>query len=69
MKKKLRRIAFTEYDVAHLYELSHTHFSIADGSATCGCCNRLKRRLEKFIGPAETKYIQRETPKKYCPRP
>ena len=48
------RISFNESDAEHLYELSSEHF--VDG---CYHCEKLKKRLEKFIGKKTVRHTKR----------
>jgi len=61
---KKRRISFSEYDVAHLYELALDNFCVSEKEGVCHICLDLKKRLEKFVGKKEIKHIQRQI-KKY----
>lgn len=58
----MKRISFNENDAGHLYELALEHFQ-----PKCYTCNKIKGRLEKFIGKKEvddkTKIIKRNG---YC---
>lgn len=57
-----KRISFSQQDAQHLYELSLEHFQ--EG---CNECNKLKSRLETFIGPAEVRSTKRSVKKNgYC---
>jgi hypothetical protein len=67
--KYQKKMSFTAYDAAHLYELALERFSTSRGERACPCCARLKRRLENFIGPDETQHIQKLAPERGCPRP
>lgn len=53
------RISFDEYFASHLYELSLENFQ--DG---CAVCERIKKRLEKFIGEKEVRHIKKVIKKK-----
>ena len=60
--KKINRISFTEQDSQHLYELSLEHFQ--EG---CFICEKLKKRLENFIGKKDVQRIKNATRKNgYC---
>ncbi|OGI78109.1 hypothetical protein A3C57_01810 [Candidatus Nomurabacteria bacterium RIFCSPHIGHO2_02_FULL_33_12] len=60
--KKSSRISFTEQDSKHLYELSLEHFQ--EG---CFFCDKLKNRLENFIGKKDIKKIKDSVNKNgYC---
>jgi hypothetical protein len=50
----MSRITFDEYDAEHLYELSLQNFQ--DG---CYQCEKIKNRLEKFIGKKEVRRLKR----------
>jgi len=51
---KNRRISFNEYAAEHLYELCLENFQ-----EKCYECDRIKSRLEKFIGEKEVRSIKR----------
>jgi hypothetical protein len=51
--KKSNRISFSKYDSNHLYELSLEHFQ--EG---CFVCNKLKKRLQDFIGKKNVQQIR-----------
>jgi hypothetical protein len=56
------RISFNENDACHLYELSLEHFQ-----NKCGQCEKIKSRLEKFIGKENVRHIKRQVKKyPYC---
>src|SRR3989344_2965906 len=59
-----RRISFSTYDAAHLYELALEHFCISKDEGVCHVCLAVKIRLEKHIGKKEVDRIRRQT-KKY----
>ena len=46
----MKRISFNDYDAFHIYELMLEHFC-----GSCVECERLKNRLEKFIGKKAVK--------------
>lgn len=48
-----RRISFTDYDIAHLYELACGNFQ-----AGCHMCEHNKRRMERFLGKKMVKKIR-----------
>ncbi len=61
----MKRISFDAHDATHLYELSLEHFCL--GEANCYTCEKLKKRLEAFIGEKETKAVTRTIKKNgYC---
>jgi hypothetical protein len=49
-----KRISFTKYYAGHLYELMLENFE-----PKCYECNRIKTRLEKFIGKDEVAFEKR----------
>ena len=55
-----RRISFSQYDAAHLYDLALEHFCVSKEEGVCHVCVNLKNRLEKFIGEEEVKYIRKQ---------
>lgn len=57
--EKNKRITFDKYDAKHLYELTLENFQKG-----CYNCNKIKERLEKFIGDKDVKHIK-EIVKKY----
>lgn len=60
--KKNKRISFTEQDIKHLYELSLEHFQKG-----CFMCDKLKKRLEDFIGKKDVLRIKNSIHKNgYC---
>lgn len=60
IKKSAPRISFSEYDVAHLYELALENFCVSEEEGVCYVCLRLKTRLEKMIGKKEVARIHRQ---------
>jgi len=52
------RIAFSIEDADHLYELSLEHFQPG-----CYSCDKIKKRLEKFIGPNRVRQTKRAVKK------
>lgn len=63
--QKPKRISFDEHHAIHLYELALEHF--CDGPSGCYTCQRLKDRLESFIGPKNVKSVTRTIKKNgYC---
>jgi len=62
-----RRISFSAYDAAHLYELALEHFCVSKEEGVCAVCFTLKKRLEKFVGKKEVRRIRQQTKKhRYC---
>lgn len=60
--KKHKRISFTEQDSEHLYELSLEHFQ--EG---CFVCDKIKKRLEDFIGKKRVQQTKNNVRKNgYC---
>lgn len=60
--KKSNRISFTELDSQHLYELSLEHFQKG-----CFMCDKIKKRLENFIGKKDVQRIKNGIRKNgYC---
>jgi len=60
--KKYNRISFTKQDSEHLYELSLEHFQ--EG---CFVCDKIKKRLEDFIGKKDIRWIKNSIRKNgYC---
>ena len=60
--KKHNRISFTQQDLGHLFELSLEHFQ--EG---CFWCDKLKKRMEDFIGEKDVKRIKKSVHKNgYC---
>lgn len=51
--KKDNRISLAEQDLKHLYELSLEHFQ-----EDCFMCNKLKKRLQNFIGKKDVRQIK-----------
>ena len=51
---KHKRISLYDYDCEHLYELSLQHFQ-----KECGECQRIKKKVEKFIGKKEVAWVKR----------
>lgn len=60
---KTRRISFTDYDIAHLYELSVENFQVFENGC-CPQCKLIKDRIEKFLGEKEVNKIKKVV-KKY----
>lgn len=59
-----KRITFTQPDAHELYELSLEHFQLG-----CVSCDRLKKKLEIFLGEEEVKQITKTIKKNgYCNR-
>jgi hypothetical protein len=54
----MTRIAFSIEDANHLYELSLEHFQPG-----CYSCDKIKKRLEKFIGPNLVRQTRRAVKK------
>lgn len=52
---KSRRLSFTDYDVAHLYELACENFQ-----AGCHMCAHNKNRMERFLGKKVVKKIRED---------
>jgi len=60
--KKVNRISFGQQDLQHLYELSLEHFQKG-----CFMCDKLKKRLENFIGKKDVRRIKNSVHKNgYC---
>jgi len=60
--KKQKRISFDEYTAEHIYELCLENFQKG-----CYDCDKIKARLEKFIGEKEVRSIKRAVKKfPYC---
>lgn len=60
--KKSNRISFSKYDAYHLYDLSLEHFQ--EG---CFECDKLKKRLQDFIGKKDVRRIKNGIKKNgYC---
>lgn len=53
-----QRITFSRYDMEHLYDLAFENFQ-----DECVECQRLKRRVEKFLGQRIVKTIKRNNKK------
>ena len=51
------RISFSEYDAVHIYELCLQNFQGEHD------CQRIKKRLEKFIGKKEVAWVKRQVKK------
>jgi len=52
--EKDKKITFTKDDAEHLYELALQNFQ-----GGCYICDKIKKRLEKFIGLKDVKKIKR----------
>lgn len=61
----MKRITFDTHHAIHLYELALEHFCL--GEASCSTCEKIKKRLETFIGERETRAVTRTIKKNgYC---
>ena len=60
---KTRRISFSQYDAAHVYELALEHFCVSKDEGICPLCLVVKKRFEKFIGEKEVNRIRRQVRK------
>lgn len=61
----MSRISFDKYQAGHLYELSLEHMCLH--SESCFLCGTLKKRLEKFLGIKEVRYVKKLLKKNgYC---
>ena len=69
MSKKSKRISFNEYDAVHVYEwvrlyweddfLRHPDFKKGvDRFGNCPQCRQIGKRLEKFIGKKEVRFVE-----------
>ena len=62
-----KRISFEKHFAHHIYELSLEHFCTEASGEHCYTCNRIKTRLEKFLGKEAVKHITRIIKKNgYC---
>ena len=62
-KKKIKRISFGEFDASRLYEWKLA-LNQGLGESCCENCTYIEKRLEKFIGKKESKFLQKQV-KKY----
>lgn len=58
-----RRISFSVYDAAHLYELALENFCVSKKEGVGPVCFGLKKRLEELIGKTEVVRIRRQIKK------
>ena len=64
-KTKTKRITLNEFEASHLYELALEHFCV--NNEWCFGCEKIKKRLEKFIGDKDVKEITKIIKKNgYC---
>ena len=56
--KKEKRISFGEYDTEHIYDLALGNFQ-----GGCWLCDRIKKRIEKFLGKKTVKFVKRNNKK------
>ena len=63
----MKRISFNHSDAHHLYELALEHFCVYKYDGDCYQCGNLKKRLEKFLGKKDVRYVKRIVKKNgYC---
>ena len=79
IKNKPKRISFNEYDAGHMYEWCRFYWEDdflrypdfrkgVDRFGNCPQCRQIGKRLEKFIGKKEVKFVEglvKEHRKKY----
>jgi hypothetical protein len=52
-----KRLSLNERDAAHVYEWLRMYWTGDEKFGNCALCELIGRRLERFIGPRETRRI------------